>query len=178
MKATVKSVLFNQALGSYKVTKLAVINDKGEDKEYNIFTNAKFHNVVAQLVPNDNVEITMEKNGKYWNVADVVKLQGQVSSSGNTGNGGGYNKQGSGDKDIAIARAVALKAAVELYVGMMAAGLTKKTLKPEAAQEEVFALCRRFEGYCTLQDDLSELMVDSAVVGTSPDYNETEFPDA
>ena len=178
MIATVKEVRFNVEMGKYRVTKLYVINDKGEDKEYTIFTNAKFHHVIAGLAVGDNVELKMEKNGKYWNISDVTKLDERIA---HTLRGVGYKKEGSqqsGDKDLAIARAVSLKAAVELYSAMIGAGLTKKTLKPEAAQEEVFALCKKFEGYCTLAEDLDALSADtSALAGQAGEYEETEFPE-
>ncbi len=175
MNATVNSVKFNEQLGKYKVTKLSVVTDKGDDKDYNIFSNAPFHNVVATLKKGDSIELRMEKNGKYWNVADVVKIEGQAKSQET---GGSYKAEASGSKDIAISRAVALKAAVELYCAMIAAGMTKKTLKPDAAQEEVFALCKRFEGYCTLADDLSDLASDMSSLATGGDdgeYEETPF---
>lgn len=178
MIATVQKVEFNVALGQYKVTKLYIINDKGEEKSYNIFTNAKFHNVVATLKAGDNIEVKMEKNGKYWNVSDVIKSEGKVSTPSTGGSGGGYKQQESGSKDIAIARAVALKAGVELYGSLIAAGLVKKTLKPDAAQEEVFALVKRFEKYCTLAEDLDDITSDSSALGEGGgEFEETPFPE-
>ena len=180
MLATVTGVKFNEQLGRYTVTKLAVTTDKGEDKSYNIFTNQPYHNVVAQLVPGDNIELKMEKNGKYWNVVDVIKVQAPAGGGQKQGGmGTSYTQSGSSqDKDIAIARAVTLKAAVELYSALVSAGLTKKTLKPDAAAEEVLALCKKFEGYCTLADDLSDLTSDMSSLATGGDdgeYEETPF---
>lgn len=177
MLATVTGVKFNEQLGRYTVTKLAVTTDKGEDKSYNIFTNQPCHNVVAQLVPGDNIELKMEKNGKYWNVVDVIKVQPPASGNGVVGKS--YTQSGSSpDKDIAIARAVTLKAAVELYSALVSAGLTKKTLKPDAAAEEVLALCKKFEGYCTLADDLEGLTSDTSSIkgqDTDADFEEAPF---
>lgn len=178
MNATVTGVKFNEQLGRYTVTKLAVTTDKGEDKSYNIFTNQPYHNVVAQLVPGDNIELKMEKNGKYWNVVDVIKVQAPASGGQKQGGmGKSYTQSGSSqDKDIAIARAVTLKAAVELYSALVSAGLTKKTLKPDAAAEEVLALCKKFEGYCTLADDLKDLTSDtSSISEESADFEEAPF---
>lgn len=177
MLATVTGVKFNEQLGRYTVTKLAVTTDKGEDKSYNIFTNQPYHNVVAQLIPGDNIELKMEKNGKYWNVSDVIKVQ--ASAGGNGVVGKSYTQSGSSpDKDIAIARAVTLKAAVELYSALVSAGLTKKTLKPDAAAEEVLTLCKKFEGYCTLADDLEGLTSDTSSIkgqDTDADFEEAPF---
>lgn len=178
MIANVKEVKFNVEMGKYRVTKLYVITDKGEDKEYTVFTNAKFHPVVASLVPGDAIELKMEKNGKYWNIADVAKVSpGQVPTSGGSRPSSGGKSGEPGDKELAIARAVALKCAVELYGKMIEAGMTKKTLKPDAAVEEVFAICKRFEGYCTLADDLADLTSDTgALVGQDPaDFEEPPF---
>lgn len=176
MLATVTGVKFNEQLGRYTVTKLVVTTDKGEDKSYNIFTNQPYHNVVAQLVPGDNIELKMEKNGKYWNVVDVIKVQPPAGGNGVVGKS--YTQSGSSpDKDIAIARAVTLKAAVELYSALVSAGLTKKTLKPDAAAEEVLALCKKFEGYCTLADDLEGLTSDtSSIKGQEADSDFEEAP--
>lgn len=180
MLATVTGVKFNEQLGRYTVTKLAVTTDKGEDKSYNIFTNQPYHNVVAQLVPGDNIELKMEKNGKYWNVVDVIKVQAPAGVGQKQGGmGKSYTQSGSSqDKDIAIARAVTLKAAVELYSALVSAGLTKKTLKPDAAAEEVLALCKKFEGYCTLADDLEGLTSDTSSIkgqDTDADFEEVPF---
>lgn len=179
MNAVVKGLKFNQPLGSYKVTVLSVKTDKGEDKDYNIFTNAKFHYVVAQLKAGDNIEIKMEKNGKYWNVSDVQKVSGgsgDVSSSSTGGKGGGVRPQESANKDIAIARAVTIKAATEVYAAMITAGLTKKGLKVDAAAEEVLALCKKFEGYLTLSEDLSDLSSDTSALNNQEDSGYDEQP--
>lgn len=181
MLATVTGVKFNEQLSGYTVTKLAVTTDKGEDKSYNIFTNQPCHNVVVQLVPGDNIELKMEKHGKYWNVVDVIKVQAPAGGGQKQSDvlGKSYTQSGSSpDKDIAIARAVTLKAAVELYSALVSAGLTKKTLKPDAAAEEVLALCKKFEGYCTLADDLEGLTSDTSSIkgqDTDADFEEAPF---
>jgi hypothetical protein len=179
MIATVKDVKFNVEMGKYRVTKLYVINDKGEDKEYTVFTNAKYHPTVAGLKAGENIELKMVKNGAYWNIEDVSKVEGQVSTPTSGGSGGSYKREESGNKDIAIARAVSLKAGVELYGNLIAAGLVKKTLKPDAAVEEVFAIVKKFEGYCTLETDLESLTSDTkALAGAGDgDYTEADFPE-
>ena len=179
MLATVKEIQFNVERGKFRMTKLVVATDKGEDKEYFIFTNAKFHNTVATLRPGDNIEIKMEKNGKYWNVGDVtLASKGEVPTSGGKQSGGSVRQQESPNKDTSIARAVALKAGVDLYCSMITAGLVKKTLKPDVAVEEVFAITKRFEGYTTLAEDIESLSADgSAIKAGADDFEEAPFPE-
>lgn len=178
MIAKVKDIKFNVEMGRYRVTKLFVTNDKGEDKDYTIFTNAKYHNVVSQLRPGDNVDIKMVKNGKYWNVDDVTVVEAPKAAPASSGGGSYKRYEENPNKDVAIARAVALKAGVDLYCAMIAGGLTKKTLKPDAAVAEVFAITKKFENYTTLSEDIEALSTDSSSIKADADeYDESPFPE-
>ena len=174
MTATVLKIEYNVQMGSYKVTKLT-LDVKGEEKSYNIFTNAPVHKTIQnELKVGDNIEVTMVKNGKYWNIGEIKK---QVSSAPSQRESGGVRSQEPTNKDLAIARAVCIKAAVETFAAMVANGAVKKTIKPDAAAAEILMLCKSFEGYLTLSEDLDALTADSSSIsGEGGEFEETPFP--
>lgn len=186
MQAVVTKIQFNTSKTfpngkSFKGTLLTVQPPpyKGTpkpEKEYFIFPNAPTHNQAAQVKVGDTVDLSFD-NTQYKNLESIrVVAAPTPPAQPGTVTPAYTPKQDSGTKDIAIARAVALKAGVELYSAMIQAGLTKKTITPETAVEIVFSMTKRFERYATLSEDLEELVADdSSIQSTTDSYEEVPF---
>ncbi len=84
MRAVVKKVDTDAKVKTYDVTALHVTNEKGEDKIYNFFKNHAAINKVNRLQVGQNVEIKMEKNGKFWNPTDVDVVETPTASTNST----------------------------------------------------------------------------------------------
>lgn len=176
MQATVISVVQNVTKpknggGTYSCTEFTYQPDpyKGQPKDpvtRGVFTNAPCHADILALKAGDRVELTFVRNGRFQNLDAVTKIAGSAPAPAASSGSGGGGWSGGGRRDDPettqrIARAVALKAAVD-FVGVMVTNgvYTKTSAKPDNLENEVDRLARDFEGYLTLNDDMADMVAD------------------
>jgi len=134
----------------------------------NIFSNAPQHPVIAQLQAGDRINMTFLQD-LHKSLDTVTKITGGAPAPQTTAAPRPAFAQQASDKDEAIAKAVALKAAVETACAMMTSGYgkMKKTMETELYADEIIALSKQFESYLTgkapaapTQERLDELDVE------------------
>ncbi len=132
--------------------------------------------IVETLAVGDTVEYKTD-DSQYKNMETLVKQGGPavkdtaVSAPPKKTWGGG----GSDDTSIRIARAVAVKAAVDLVNGGF--GVVKKTEKPEILSESIINISRGLEKYLTLKD--VDEQIQSSIEDINPvigsDFDQEDF---
>lgn len=115
----------------------------------NLFTNDPLHTIVTSLRNGDRVEMTFNQDA-HKSMSTVNKIDGQQQApqqqSYSPPASKGYDNS---EKDAAITRAVALKAAVETVAAMMQSGYgkLKKTMETPLYVDEIVAMSKLFEPY-------------------------------
>lgn len=142
----------------------------------NVFMNDPLVPTILTLTAGDRVDLSFIQKGSYSNLSAVAKVEGEVAPVPTTaGEALAQPMKPKADvwavKDEKIARAVALKASVELTAGSVTAAQLKK---PETLTTNVVALAKMFMNYLTLQDNKEELPM-TEVEGTTEDFEEEKF---
>jgi hypothetical protein len=183
MIATVVSVVPNvkktSAKGSeYEVCEFTYQSDpyKGQQKPpttRSVFMNDPCIPTILTLVAGDRVDLGFTKNGQYQNLTSVAKAGAAApaaASTTQTASEVAGKTDVWAEKDLKIARAVALKAGVELT----AAGATAAALKkPDVLASQIVALAEKFMPYLTL-DDAGDLAM-TEITETTDDFKEEKF---
>lgn len=157
MKAQITEINFNVMFkGKYKVTELFTLTEKGQKRKDIIFNNSDIYPVVKTLKAGDTVDLKMKKNGDFWNVVGIEKVEGVVAPSSNNSNNN-YYKGNTTEKDEAIARMSVLKTATDLVTTCLEQGLYKKTTKPEILLDEIFKIADTMKQFVSGEDKTAAL---------------------
>lgn len=135
------------AKGSYSVFELTYKEADGKTKTKKIFSfNKEVHPVLSNAQPGQHYQITAEKPGEYWEWVSVATVDApsgepQAAASGKASAGTAQKGwQADPEKDAKIARAVALKGAIDYLAGVASA-------KAEKGVEAVLKVSKEFEDY-------------------------------
>ena len=166
MKAKVLSVepnkTFTKRDGSGTYTALSLITQgepyKGQEKEpreHRMFANNPLFEKASKLQTGMWIEYKCD-NSKFKNMESFEIIgQGDGGASTSTATDS-FVKDNDSNKSAAIARAVAIKAAVDTLAAMIGKDMIKKSAKPEFVALEVINMSRFFETYLTFEDVSAE----------------------
>jgi len=135
-----------------------------------IFDNAPQHDDIIALKSGDSVELTFLSD-QYKSLCTVTKASKSSASATPASQRVPWND----DTPLRIARAVALKAAVDTVGAYLASGMiyTKKDLKKGVLNNEIGFIMKAYESYLTLQDDMDTII--ESVEGLEQEtFNEEE----
>ena len=138
MNATVTKIDHDFQMGKWVVCKLYYTKDDGTDKDQVVWKNSPLYETVKGLTIGNSYNIIMgkqEKNPKYWEIKEILPAGTDLvgpAAINTKGKPMAYD-----NKDEAIRKAVALKAAVE-YSGVWQVSTT-----------DVLVVAREFEEYLT-----------------------------
>jgi hypothetical protein len=160
MKAIITALKFNvngvsqKTNKPYKYTELTIRPiDGGKGKTSKIFPGTPLANACQTVTVGDYVEYQVDETS-YANLILFTKIaapaKDEVVASTTPGAGKApYVPYDDSKKSADIARAVALKAAVDIVGHMLDNELFKKTSKPELIISETFAIAKAYEDYLT-----------------------------
>lgn len=121
-------------------------------------------------------------DSKWQNITDLGKLE----TENNPGSAGGYSASttntrpgqvNSEDKSKSIARAVAVKAGVDIVSSMLQSGngkFIKKTIETELIGDVVLKLAKQLEPYLMIEDD-NPVATETAQEPTGGDFSQEGF---
>ena len=116
---------------------------------------------VKNLEAGQRVDLTFEKNGNFSNLVGVAVLGDSppARASNTQAPTKSYNKPKDDETPIRIARAVALKAAIDAQGTMVDGGakIVKATMKENVFGDQSLALAKQFEKYLSLDDSEESL---------------------
>ena len=142
-----------------QLVKIVLNNEKG-DSSYDILKFDKLYSAVAVLNPGDIVEVKKVQNGKFWNLASVVRTgSGDVPAkpTPQAGNSGSKSYSKSPEEQLSIMRQNVNDKASQFVVGLLNAGIYPKKATPDMLFEEVKRFAKKMEAYVSLKDDYSQL---------------------
>jgi hypothetical protein len=149
---------------SYSVFELTY-KDQDKTKNKKLFSfNREVFGVLSNAQPNQFYRVEMEKKGEYWEWISVASMdapeEGAAQAATATakpsysgGGKGGWQPQSNPEREASIARAVALKAAVDYLAGVAGS-------KADKTPEGVLAVSNQFEGYL-----LNGLSIPASITG-------------
>lgn len=183
MKAIITALKFNcngvsKDNKPYKYTELSIRPiEGGKEKTSKIFPKTTLANLCTTVTVGDYVEYQVDESS-YANLVSFQKCSAPSqdapqASAAPTGKAP-YVPYDDSKKSADIARAVALKAAVDIVGHMLSNELFKKTSKPELIISETFAIAKAYEDYLTGQT--AKEMVTGAVGGVSGAPESDELP--
>lgn len=185
MKAIITALKFNQtgtsAAGkAYKYTEVTLRPiDGGKEKTSKAFPKTPLANACTTVSVGDYVEYQVDES-QYANLVSFQKCAAPAKdeapvSTVPTGKKE-YVPYDDSKKSGDIARAVALKASVDIVSAMLSNELFKKTSKPELIISETFAIAKAYEDYLTGVS--AKAIVTGAVgnVGTMGAHPDEEIP--
>lgn len=187
MKAIITALKFNVNGVSkdnkpYKYTELTIRPiDGGKEKTSRIFPKTTLANLCTTVTVGDYVEYQVDDTS-YANLLSFQKIappqKGEVvvgaAPVGKEHTKGAYVPYDDSKKSGDIAKAVALKAAVDIVSAMLSNELFKKTSKPELIISETFAIAKAYEDYLT--GAKAKEMVTGAISGVSGAPEDTDIP--
>lgn len=182
MRAKVLSVSPNQSFTSnagkeYKATVLRVATESStyqgrtkpsEEKEYKIFSNKDYHATVLQLKPGMRIELKMTKNGNYWDISDIVQLEGASPAQASAGSSSpaGFNAAAQSPVQGNIVPSVttsdpkldALRLAGDVIMSVYENGeVYKKKVTGDLLADDILKLADKFLAYATGKPRISDL---------------------
>lgn len=186
-KATVTNIDFNFTTRTgKKCVMLETLADpyKGKPKEprqHMLFPAYKQDLIdqVKELSVGDRIEYTVD-DSQYKNIESFWKLTVE-NSQGSAGprTGSTFNPQPiNEDKSKSIARAVAIKAGVDIVGKMLQSGngkFIKKTIETELIGDEVLKLAKQFEPYLMIEDGPVQAPDDNLSGADNQDFNQEGF---
>ncbi len=164
MKAQVLSVEVDKVFtkrdgnGTYTATSLITQGEpyKGipkEPREHRFFSNNPLYEQVATLKKGDWIEYKCD-TGRFKNMISFEKLgSSPVVDTGVQPATQTFTQDMGNDKDRAIARAVAIKAAVETITAMIGKDMIKKSAKPDYVATEVLNMSAFYEKYLAFDEE-------------------------
>ena len=179
----VQEVKFNvpkksKAGREYTVTSLKYVSDKGTAKTENVFDSADYAAVVKGLAPGDEIKVSYEKNGEYFNVTNVelVKKGNGVfpSPKTNTTSSTGKTYHEDPERQAAIIRQSRLKAGVDIVSAMLNKEVYKKAI-PDLIISEVIRITKKFELYASGKEQIE--ILSGSITTTQVTYNEQDSMD-
>lgn len=181
MKATVISVEPAKLKGKYPGFNFTYQGEpyKGKQKDPvtrfvfgNDRNNPALPNKVEALKPGQKVDLTFTENSQGYKNLSEITIEHSAPAQQTSG---GYQKQEEEDETpVRIARSVALKAAVDSFQALTAAGnkTIKATMKPELFFDMVIDMSRRYEAYLCLQDEDEQM---AGMVNSDEDFEQEDF---
>jgi hypothetical protein len=160
MKAIITALKFNvngvsKANKPYKYTELTIRPiDGGKEKTSKIFPGTPLANACQTVTVGDYVEYQVDET-PYANLILFTKCAAPPKDDGHESRmavpqgKAPYVPYDDSKKSADIAKAVALKAAVDIVSAMLSNELFKKTSKPELIISETFAIAKAYEDYLT-----------------------------
>lgn len=157
MKAIITALKFNQNGVSkdnkpYKFTELTYRPiDGGKEKTCRIFPKTTLANLCTTVTVGDYIEYQTDDT-TYANLLSFQKCSPPDTQAAPAKEPTGktpYVPYDDSKKSGDIARAVALKASVDIVSAMLSNELFKKTSKPELIISETFAIAKAYEDYLT-----------------------------
>lgn len=182
MKAIITALKFNcngvsKDNKPYKYTELTIRPiEGGKEKTSRIFPKTTLANLCATVTIGDYIEYQVDETS-YANLVSFQKIAAPVKDeAAPTGAPAGkaYVPYDDSKKSGDIARAVALKAAVDIVSSMLSNELFKKTSKPELIISETFAIAKAYEDYLT--GAKAKEMVTGAVGGVAGAPDDDSIP--
>lgn len=133
--------------GKYQELELEYKDDKGNDKTQTIrdFVSKEVWQVLSDSQPGDKVDITLTKNGQYWNWTGAKKAKAASTSNAKPAYNTGSTYPSKEEREQTqkhIIRQSMLKAAVDFSNGQF-------------TKEEVVGIAAYFEGYVYEGADIS-----------------------
>lgn len=153
--------------GPFKTHKIVLMNvEKMTTKTEQVPAFLPAGGVIATLKEGDLVDAKYEQKGNFWNLVEIVKVEGAASSTEQSvipsattqqyQRGGGYKEDP--DKQMSIARQNVSRTAMDFVTKLIEIGVyDKKKLVPDFAFAEVLRFAKRLEGYVLLKEDESKL---------------------
>jgi len=138
----------------YKYTELTIRPvDGGKEKTSRIFPKTTLANLCANVTVGDYIEYQVDDTS-YANLLSFQKCSAPEKDAAPTASAAlagkaPYVPYDDSKKSGDIARAVALKAAVDIVSSMLSNELFKKTSKPDLIVSETFAIAKAYEDYLT-----------------------------
>lgn len=161
MKAIITALKFNcngvsKDNKPYKYTELSIRPiEGGKEKTVRIFPKTTLANLCTTVTVGDYIEYQVDETS-YANLVSFQKIAAPARDDASSSGAGSaptgkkeYVPYDDSKKSGDIARAVALKAAVDIVGHMLASELFKKTSKPELIISETFAIAKAYEDYLT-----------------------------
>jgi hypothetical protein len=184
MKAIITALKFNVNGVSkdnkpYKYTELTIRPvDGGKEKTSRIFPKTTLANLCANVTVGDYIEYQVDDTS-YANLLSFQKCSTPEKDAAPTASAApagkpAYVPYDDSKKSGDIARAVALKAAVDIVSAMLSNELFKKTSKPELIVSETFAIAKAYEDYLT--GKAAKEMVTGAVGNVAGSTDDDSIP--
>lgn len=161
------------------------VTDKGQAKTEKMFTNVTFVDVIKGLAPGDTIEVSMTKNGDYFNLSNVIlvakgdgKAPEKAGGSGFQGGGASGRKNEDPERQASIERQNALTNAVSLLKTELDKDMFKKgVVTSDFLIAEAIRIAAKFHEYTSGKAGISAIVNNAAgsVVATLP-VNEDEIP--
>jgi hypothetical protein len=183
MKAIITALKFNVNGVSkdnkpYKYTELTIRPvDGGKEKTSRIFPKTTLANLCANVTVGDYIEYQVDETS-YANLLSFQKCSAPSQDAPQAISApekkSTYVPYDDSKKSGDIARAVALKAAVDIVSAMLSNELFKKTSKPELIVSETFAIAKAYEDYLT--GKAAKEMVTGAVGNVAGSTDDDSIP--
>lgn len=145
-----------------------------DPREHRFFTSNPLHDKVAKLKPGQWINYKCD-NSKFKNMEsfEVIGADAGVDTGAQTASSTFIKEMEGQSQSASIARAVALKAAVDSCSTMLTKDMFKKSAKPDFIANEILTMAAFFEKYLTFTDDItSEETVDEDSLNQDDDLSE------